>query len=93
MAKTEVTGFVAGMALWPLIVLGALAWDVSQSDLAGYAFLALLFLVLFPFAYLQFSAKCPCCQYRIGLQSRLLLPQNCERCGVSFRQRVGEAAH
>ena len=35
--------------------------------------------------FVQFSQKCPRCGFRIGFQSRLLLPRKCTKCGVSFR--------
>lgn len=37
-------------------------------------------------ARIQFSQKCPACGARLGLQTRLLLPRECGRCGVSFRK-------
>jgi hypothetical protein len=35
--------------------------------------------------FIQFSQKCPRCGYRIGRQSRLLLPRQCPKCRISFR--------
>lgn len=34
---------------------------------------------------LQFSARCPACGYRLGRQSRLLVPQRCRSCGIALR--------
>jgi hypothetical protein len=41
-------------------------------------------------AILQFSERCPVCRFRIGLQSRLLLPPACPRCGATFRPRPSD---
>jgi hypothetical protein len=35
--------------------------------------------------YHQFSARCPRCGLVLGLQSRLLVPDHCARCGVRLR--------
>ena len=32
-------------------------------------------------AAIQFSERCPRCGYNLGFQTRLLLPEACERCG------------
>lgn len=59
--------------------------------------LGLCFIVLaISGAYIQFSGKCPNCGKRIGLQSRLLLPENCTRCKISFRDanhKPGKTGH
>ena len=36
-------------------------------------------------AMIQFSERCPRCGYNLGFQSRLLLPESCERCGGRYR--------
>ncbi len=36
-------------------------------------------------AAVQFSQKCPACGYRLGRQTRLLLPQACVKCGVVLK--------
>jgi len=36
-------------------------------------------------ALIQFSERCPRCGYNLGFQSRLLLPESCERCGGHYR--------
>ncbi|PID37022.1 MAG: hypothetical protein CSA72_13840 [Rhodobacterales bacterium] len=36
--------------------------------------------------FLQFSEKCPNCQYRIGFSSSLRLPESCKKCGISYQQ-------
>ncbi len=35
--------------------------------------------------FLQFSEKCPNCNYRIGFFSRLLLPKICKKCGILYQ--------
>lgn len=35
--------------------------------------------------WLQFSARCPSCGYRLGRQSRLVVPERCRSCGASLR--------
>jgi hypothetical protein len=32
----------------------------------------------------QFSTRCPRCGFNLGFQSRLVVPERCERCGVPF---------
>lgn len=39
--------------------------------------------------WLQFSIRCPSCGYRLGRQSRLLVPDRCRSCGVSLRPPKG----
>jgi hypothetical protein len=36
--------------------------------------------------WLQFSARCPACGYRLGRQSRLVVPEHCRSCGVALRR-------
>jgi hypothetical protein len=36
--------------------------------------------------WLQFSIRCPSCGYRLGRQSRLLVPDQCRSCGVTLRR-------
>ena len=38
-------------------------------------------------AAVQFSTRCPRCGFNLGFQSRLVVPECCERCGVPFRER------
>ena len=97
--RRMVAGFIAGMAFLALLVIGSLILLVIgsatiplESDVAAAAFLLLLILVALAAMRIQLSAKCPRCEYRIGLQSRLLLPKACERCGVAFRSSVSGAS-
>ncbi len=86
--KRMVAAFVAGMAYLLLAVLGGMTLDFSRPAVA-YGFFGLLFVVVGVAVAIQFSATCPSCRYRIGLQSRLTLPAACERCGVTFRPEAG----
>ncbi len=36
--------------------------------------------------FMQFSEKCPHCNYRIGLSSSLFLPKRCKKCGVFYQK-------
>ena len=90
--RRMVVTFIAGMALLPLLLLGLATLDFLRSPTGAYSLLALLILLAIAGVSLQLSARCPRCQFRIGLQSRLLLPKNCDRCGVAFRRQDGETA-
>ncbi len=37
--------------------------------------------------FMQFSEKCPNCNYRLGFSSRLLLPKSCKKCGIIYQSR------
>lgn len=39
----------------------------------------------------QFSARCPACGYRLGRQSRLVVPEHCRRCKAVLRRRESAA--
>lgn len=41
--------------------------------------------------WLQLSIRCPSCGYRLGRQSRLLVPDYCRSCGISLRRQQGAA--
>jgi hypothetical protein len=77
--------FVAAMTLllFALLLkaLGDLPGWLELTTGAGFIILAVLGVVL------QFSARCPRCGFRVGLQSRLILPPACVRCGVAFHER------
>lgn len=81
--KRLVVVFLATMA--GLFVAAAIdfAFGLSAND-AVYVFSALLLLVLLSL-YVQFSQKCPGCGYRLGFQTRLLLPEHCRKCGVALK--------
>ena len=53
-------------------------------------FAALILFVAFPAAVLQFSEKCPSCGYRLGFQTRLVLPKECKKCSVSYEKPVDQ---
>ena len=67
-----------------LLVAGAdLAFGLSESA-AWVVFLLLLVMVVLG-GFIQFRQRCPGCGYRIGFQSRLLLPDNCKKCGIGLK--------
>lgn len=79
-----VTSFVTAMvALIGLLVL-ELTVDIPPS-FEPYA-TVIVVLLLGTVAGVQFSERCPSCGARIGLQSALVLPPCCARCGASFRE-------
>jgi hypothetical protein len=49
--------------------------------------LFLLGLACFSGVAVQFSARCPRCGFNLGFQSRLVLPEQCERCGADYGDR------
>jgi hypothetical protein len=59
--------------------------DQLGADLAYVLILPLVGIAL----YHQFSARCPRCGFALGLQTRLLVPAHCARCGIRLR-RVSE---
>lgn len=81
--KQMVTIFVITM-LSLLIVIGAdIAIGLSQ-DLAWYFFIILVILAALG-VFIQFNKKCPRCNYRLGFQTRLLLPDSCKKCSVKLK--------
>jgi len=36
--------------------------------------------------FVQFGVRCPSCGYRLGRQSRLVVPEQCRSCGVPLRR-------
>lgn len=84
--RRMVATFIAGMAFLLLLVIGAAISIPLESDVVRLSFWALILLLLVAATRVQFSAKCPRCKYRTGLQSRLVLPNACERCGVAFKR-------
>ncbi len=62
------------------------------SEKTNYAvFAGLILFVALPAAVLQFSEKCPKCGYRLGFQTRLVLPKRCKKCSVSY-EKPGDQA-
>ena len=56
--------------------------DQPGADLAYVLILPLVGIAL----YHQFSARCPRCGFALGLQTRLLVPAHCVRCGIRLRR-------
>lgn len=71
--------FVVAMAL----LAATVAWPFGAH---GQRMLfAVLLIVAGGSVLIQFSARCPRCGAQLGLQTRLLLPPACRRCGVALR--------
>ncbi len=68
-----------------LVVVGADLIIGLSRTVAWLAFLALLGLVGIR-SFIQFHQRCPRCGYRLGFQSRLLVPENCKQCGVGLKR-------
>jgi hypothetical protein len=81
--RRMVTVFVATMACLFLLVGVDLLVGLTSRQ-AGFAMVSLVGLAALG-VYLQLSQRCPRCRYRIGYQSRLLVPERCKCCGVGFR--------
>ncbi len=75
---------LAVVSLW-FVLAGT--WAVNGTLPLGEprSALALLGTLCFVGAAIQFSQRCPRCGYNLGFQSRLLLPDSCERCGGRYR--------
>jgi hypothetical protein len=56
--------------------------DQPVADLAYVLILPLVGIAL----YHQFSARCPRCGFALGLQTRLLVPAHCARCGIRLHR-------
>ena len=77
------TAFIVTYAGLLIVVAAELIFGFSERG-ALLVFSALLALALTAIV-IQFSQKCPRCGYRLGRQTRLLLPDQCKKCGVSLK--------
>ena len=65
---------------------GLLSWTgLAKNGIGLILFAGFLLVGLLGLAH-HFSAKCPRCGLRIGVQNSLVLPCTCLRCGVTLRQ-------
>jgi hypothetical protein len=78
------------VVLFVLVMTGLLitaaadiAFGLSETA-AWYIFLVLLSLVVVA-GFVQFGQKCPVCSYRLGFQTRLLVPERCNKCHVRLK--------
>ena len=63
-----------------------LSWTgLAKNGIGLILFAGFLLVGLLGLAH-HFSAKCPRCGLRIGVQNSLVLPCTCLRCGVTLRQ-------
>ena len=79
------------MILFLVVTMISLVVVVGVDLLIGFTPQAAwcVFIVLIALAlmggFLQFRQRCPRCGYRLGFQSRLLVPDNCKKCGVGLK--------
>ena len=75
-------------AAFVILVLGGglIHWTgLAKNGIGLMVFAGFLLVGLLGLAH-HFSAKCPRCGLRIGVQNSLVLPCTCLRCGVTLRQ-------
>ena len=84
--RKMVTTFVVSMLTIIIAVPLKMAMVLSQ----GMEFFLGGFFVVLAIVggVIQFSARCPNCGARIGMQSRLVLPKRCAKCNISFRAGI-----
>jgi len=75
--------FVVAMAALLLTVAADMTIGLSESA-AWYIFLLLLSFVAVA-GFVQFGQKCPACGYRLGFQSRMVVPERCKKCHVRLK--------
>lgn len=70
-----------------LFFISAIVYDlfIGLSGRSGIFIFILMLVTVCIDGIIQFTQKCPRCGYRIGLQSRLTLPEKCKNCGVVFK--------
>ncbi len=81
--KRMIIVFAITMVCLPVVVVTDLIIVFSRTE-AWLVFLVLLALVVLS-GFIQFSQRCPRYSYRLGFQSRLLVPDNCKRCDVGLK--------
>lgn len=81
--KRLITVFAITMAALIFIAGAHLEFGLSRMA-ASFAFLVIIALAGLGI-FIQFSQKCPGCGYRLGFQSRLVIPPNCKKCGVGLK--------
>lgn len=79
------------MILFLVITMVSLAAVVGVDFFIGFTpqaawcvFIVLIALTLAA-VFIQFRQRCPRCGYRLGFQSRLVVPDNCKKCGVGLK--------
>ena len=79
------------LAMLVLVIAFSLELSIGMDKLVEWLLGACFIVLAIAGAVIQFSGKCPNCNYRIGLQSRLVLPEQCTRCKVSFRESTQDS--
>ncbi|MFH1428758.1 MAG: hypothetical protein ABIH39_03335 [Candidatus Margulisiibacteriota bacterium] len=82
--KNMIIYFIAFLSGLGLLLLVGLTIGFSKSAETILTIAWVIFLL--SGVYIQFAEKCPRCGYRIGFQSRLILPPKCAKCGVSYKK-------
>ncbi len=78
-----ITAFAGTWAFVLLFIAAELVFGLSRAVVIA-GFVVMLILVAIG-AVIQFSQRCPSCGARIGVQSGLLVPDSCRKCGVAFK--------
>lgn len=81
--KRMITVLVTTMVALIFVVGVDLIIGMSRM-VASFAFLVLVALAGVGI-FIQLSQKCPRCGYRLGFQTRLMVPDNCKKCGVGLK--------
>jgi hypothetical protein len=75
--------FVLGMVGLFGLFAADMVFGLSEV-VATWAFVSLVALSIVA-GFVQFSERCPRCGYRIGFQSRLVVPEACKKCGARLK--------
>jgi len=76
-------GLVITLAFMVSIAIVDLTAGIPKA--LGWPILLVLLVLAASGGILQFSEKCPRCGFRIGLQSALVVPDTCRKCGVHLK--------
>ncbi len=88
--QRRMVGLFVGIWAYLLLVISAQIFLEPPPKFIQLALVPALGLVVAA-GFVQFSARCPSCGYRLGRQSRLLVPVRCRSCRVSLRLPNGTA--
>lgn len=82
--QRRMVGFFVATWVYLSLVIAADIFLEPPTRIVQLALVPVLALVIGG-GFLQFSARCPSCGYRIGRQSGLVVPAHCRACGASLR--------
>ncbi len=87
--RRMITAMVGTWSFVLLFIAGEVIFDLSQPlEIAGFFVMAILVALG---VVVQFSQRCPGCGVRMGLQSGVLVPESCRKCGTALKPGEGEA--